>query len=75
MKLSERWTLYVKWFVVWLVVQPAILNRVERCVRFRVGLCDSRWLCVWFLCPAGGSCVFLPLPALEAVRAFNVAPW
>ncbi|EKS3675083.1 hypothetical protein QL374_003092 [Salmonella enterica] len=46
MKLPEQWPLSAKWFVVWLVVQPAILNRVERCVRFRVGLCDGRWLCV-----------------------------
>ncbi|ENU2131166.1 hypothetical protein ACE60T_001348 [Salmonella enterica] len=29
MKLLERWPLYAKWFVVWLVILPMILHRVE----------------------------------------------
>lgn len=27
MKLRERWPLYVKWVIVWLVILPMILNR------------------------------------------------
>ncbi|ECU9995916.1 hypothetical protein DCN33_000258 [Salmonella enterica subsp. diarizonae serovar 48:i:z] len=29
MKIPERWPLYAKWFVVWLVVLPMILHRVS----------------------------------------------
>ncbi|EJO2705101.1 hypothetical protein NRE95_000518 [Salmonella enterica] len=29
MKLPERWPLYAKWFVVWLVILPMILHRVS----------------------------------------------
>ncbi|EAS6348232.1 hypothetical protein J5047_005072 [Salmonella enterica] len=29
MKIPERWPLYAKWFVVWLVILPMILHRVS----------------------------------------------
>ncbi|EBH8947922.1 hypothetical protein MU985_003438 [Salmonella enterica] len=29
MKLPERWPLYAKWFVVWLVIMPMIVYRVS----------------------------------------------
>ncbi|EJJ0039386.1 hypothetical protein NHI83_002555 [Salmonella enterica] len=38
MKLPERWPLYAKWFVVWLVIMPMIVYRVSHSWLFSSGL-------------------------------------
>ncbi|EAN5736324.1 hypothetical protein EJD04_26960 [Salmonella enterica] len=38
MKLPERWPLYAKWFVVWLVIMPMIVYRVGHTWLFSSGL-------------------------------------
>ncbi|HCL5290172.1 TPA: hypothetical protein N2G35_004641 [Salmonella enterica] len=52
MKLSERWPLYAKWFVVWLVVLPMILHRVEYS-----GVFSSGWICALVVGVVFGLCV------------------
>lgn len=47
---------------------------VFRRVLFWLGLCAGGGRRVRSVRPAGGSCVFLPLPSGEVVRAFSVAP-
>ncbi|EAY3718166.1 hypothetical protein FGS56_24845 [Salmonella enterica] len=52
MKLPERWPLYAKWFVVWLVVLPVILHRVEYS-----GVFSSGWVCALVVGVVFGLCV------------------
>lgn len=65
MRLPEKLPLYAKWFVVWLVVLPMILHRVEYSGVFSSGL--SGLLAggrrrVRSVRPAGGLCGISPLP-------------
>ncbi|EKK3318902.1 hypothetical protein PMI54_004216 [Salmonella enterica] len=53
MKLLERWPLYAKWVVVWLVVVvPMILHRVEYS-----GVFASAWVCALVVGAGFGLCV------------------
>ncbi|EII7445968.1 hypothetical protein LHS21_000118 [Salmonella enterica subsp. enterica serovar Newport] len=52
MRLPEMWPLYAKWFVVWLVVLPMILHRVEYSGAF-----SSGWVCSLVVGVGFGLCV------------------
>ncbi|EGX3499178.1 hypothetical protein BJH39_004107 [Salmonella enterica] len=52
MKLQERWPLYVKWIIVWLVILPMILNWVG-CY----GTSFASWLCALSVGVVFGLCV------------------
>lgn len=61
MKLLECWPLYVKWFVVWLVILPMILHRIECSGPFNSALICSVSVGIGF-----GLCV----PLVERVFFF-----
>ncbi|HEA0302419.1 TPA: hypothetical protein RU568_001808 [Salmonella enterica] len=52
MRLPEMWPLHAKWFVVWLVVLPVILHRVEYS-----GVFSSGWVCALVVGVVFGLCV------------------
>ncbi|EDT3088905.1 hypothetical protein XS16_005397 [Salmonella enterica subsp. enterica serovar Newport] len=52
MRLPEKLPLYAKWFVVWLVVLPMVLHRVEHS-----GVFASSWICVMVVGFVFGFCV------------------
>ncbi|HFW3114144.1 TPA: hypothetical protein ACIBOF_004412 [Salmonella enterica subsp. diarizonae serovar 61:r:-] len=66
MKLPERWPLYVKWGIVWLVVLPMLLHRVESS-----GLFSSGWVCVLVVGVVFGLCV----PLVDYALSLIVQRW
>lgn len=52
MRLPEKLPLYAKWVVVWLVLLPMILNRVEHSGAFA-----SAWVCALVVGAVFGLCV------------------
>ncbi len=54
MRLREFWPLYAKWFVVWLVLLPMLLLRVEYSGAF-----SSGWVCSLVVGVVFGLCVML----------------
>ncbi|HFW4211814.1 TPA: hypothetical protein ACIBOM_004959 [Salmonella enterica subsp. enterica serovar Reading] len=62
MRLPEAWPLCVKWFVVWLVVLPMILHRVEYS-----GVFSSGWVCALVVGVVFGLCVPLVDYALSLI--------
>lgn len=66
MRLPEKLPLYAKWFVVWLVVLPVILNRVEHS-----GVFASAWVCSLVVGAVFGLCV----PLVDRVFFFLCRHW
>ncbi|ECI2942749.1 hypothetical protein PC076_001335 [Salmonella enterica] len=66
MKLLERWPLYAKWFLVWLVILPMILYRVEHS-----GVFASAWVCSLVVGAVFGLCV----PLVDRVFFFLCQCW
>ncbi|HFW3114024.1 TPA: hypothetical protein ACIBOM_004851 [Salmonella enterica subsp. enterica serovar Reading] len=66
MRLPEKWLLCTKWFVVWLVVLPMILHRVEYS-----GVFSSSWLCALSVGVVFGLCV----PLVDYVLRLIVQRW
>ncbi|EAP0944955.1 hypothetical protein B7802_18070 [Salmonella enterica] len=50
--MNDKLLLYTKWFVVWLVVLPVLLHRVEHC-----GMFASSWGCSLVVGVVIGLCV------------------
>ncbi|EHG3080019.1 hypothetical protein VY487_004800 [Salmonella enterica] len=66
MRLSEKLPLYAKWVVVWLVVLPMILHRVEYSGAFA-----SAWVCALVVGAGFGLCV----PQVDRVFFFLCQRW
>ncbi|EFR3656312.1 hypothetical protein H0L72_002842 [Salmonella enterica] len=66
MKLPERWPRYAKWFVVWLVLLPAILHRLEYSGAFA-----SLWVCALVVGVGFGLCV----PLVDRIFTFLCQSW
>ncbi|WZX59006.1 hypothetical protein AAFR86_03925 [Salmonella enterica subsp. diarizonae serovar 58:r:z53] len=66
MRLPEKLPIYAKWFVVWLVVLPVILNRAEHS-----GVFASAWVCVMVVGFGFGFCV----PLVDRVFFFLCQFW
>ncbi|HAK6119836.1 TPA: hypothetical protein H2R31_004993 [Salmonella enterica] len=66
MRLPEKLPLYAKWFVVWLVVLPMILHRVESS-----GVFSSVWVCALVV----GAVFGLYVPLIDYAFTLIVRRW